>query len=319
MLHAPRDGPAAASEGLMITPGRKISRETLRFVLMLTTSLPAAGCCFGASESTSTVTPPGTGDSTPGAAVGAGSSAPTAASPPAVTVASCTATSAAGTLCTEFDQAQYTRLGASGVGAICSSELSSTVRVNVPCSPFDRIGSCDMRDHVLYAYWGGSARESDHRSVCGTMGGRFMAGGALAEPGRDAVHPDANTPMMVDQAVLYLGDGATGTRLARVVDLLPDGRVTVQDQGDRATVTRDRVWVGSYTGVPDGLGNSDANDFPTITDAPLPAGTEVWARDTWWYRGVVVEDTGADTLRVDLYGFAGEPQAFRRRNVRLHR
>jgi hypothetical protein len=158
-----------------------------------------------------------------------------------------------------------------------------------------------MRDHVLYGYRAAGARESDYRTLCEGTSGRFAAGGAMAEPG-------------------YLcADGCTATRIARVVDVLPDGRVTVEDQGERATVSRDHVWVGSYTPVRDGVGNSEANDFPTITDAPLPAGTEVWAKDTWWYRGVVVEDTGAARLRVDLYGYVNGPQEFTRRNVRLHR
>ncbi len=293
-----------------------ISRHALPLVLTLTTSLAAAGCCFGGSETTGAVASPGTGDPAAGAAAVAPPTPPPA---PAVTVASCTADTATGMLCIEFDRAQYTSQGASGTLSICMRDLSSRVQNNIPCSPFNRMGACEMRDHVLYAYRGGSARESDHRSVCGSMGGRFMVGGALAEPGRDAVHPDASTVVLVDQAVLYLGDGATGTRIARVVDVLPDGRVTVEDQGERQTVARDRVWVGSYTLLPDGLGNREANDFPTITDAPLAAGTEVWAKDTWWYRGVVVEDTGGDRLRVDFYGFVGEPQEFRRRDVRLHR
>jgi len=226
---------------------------------------------------------------------------------------------AAGTLCIEFSSTQYASLGASGASALCAAELRSTVRTNVPCSPFDRLGACEFRDHVLYGYRAGGARESDYQTLCGTTTGRFFAGGAMAEPGEDAAHPEPSAALTVDQAVLYLCDGCDATRIARVVDVLPDGRVTVEDQGDRATVTRDRIWVGSYTPVPNGLGNSEADDFPEITDAPLPAGTEVWAKDTWWYRGVVVEDTGADRLRVDLYGYVNGPQEFRRGNVRLHR
>ena len=272
-------------------------------------ALTASGCGGGDADA-----PP------PGAAAGAAPAVPAPPAPPAVTVASCTTTTAAGTLCDEFNQAQYASLGAAGVLAICTREVSNVVRTNVPCSPFDQLGSCIFRDHVMYDYRGGAARESDYRAVCGTMTGRYMAGGQMGEPGPDAVHPDANTALAVDQAVLYLcPDGCTATRIARVVDLLPDGRVTVEDQGERATVTRDRIWVGSYTALPNGLGNNEADDFPTITDAPLPAGTEVWAKDTWWYRGVVVEDTGADRLRVDLYGYVSGPQEVTRRNVRLHR
>ena len=274
-----------------------------------------AALALSACGSDDTAPPPPPGAAAPGATPGI--PAPTA---PAVTVASCSTTTAAGTLCDEFDQAQYASLGAAGVLATCTRELSNVVRTNVPCPVFDRVGSCTFRDHVMYGYRGGAAGEREYRALCGTMTGQFLAGGGMAEPGRDAVHPDASTALAVDQAVLYLcADGCTATRLARVVDVLPDGRVTVEDQGDRATVTRDRVWVGSYTILPDGLGNSDADDFPTITEAPLPAGTEVWAKDTWWYRGVVVEDTGADRLRVDLYGYVNGPQEVTRRNVRLHR
>lgn len=273
----------------------------------------SAGGCGGADDPAN---PP------PSAAAGAIPSTPPPLlppPPPAVTVASCMAVTRAGTLCVEFSSEHYASLGASGATALCASQLGSAVRTNVPCSPFDRLGACEARDHVLYGYRTGGGRESDYRAVCEIATGRFLAGGAMAEPGRDAVHPDPSAVLTVDQAVLYLCDGCTATRIARVVDVLPDGRVTVEDRGDRATVTRDLVWVGSFTPVPDGLGNGDADDYPPITDAPLPAGTEVWAKDTWWYRGVVVEDTGADRLRVDLYGYVNGPQEFRRRNVRLHR
>lgn len=257
----------------------------------------------------------------PGAAApGAAPSLPAPAAA-AVTVASCTTVSPAGTLCIEFNQAQYASLGAAGASAICTSQLSSAVQPNVPCSPFDQLGSCTLPGHVLYGYKAAGALESHYRQLCaGTAGGRFLAGGGIAEPGPDAVHPGADATLTVGQAVLYVcTDRCTSTRLARVVDVLPDGRVTVEDQGDRDTVTRDRIWVGSYTIVPNGLGNSEADDFPTITDAPLPVGTEVWAKDTWWYRGRVVEDTGGERLRIDFYGYITEPQEITRRNVRLHR
>ena len=239
--------------------------------------------------------------------------------PPVVTVASCLSETAAGTMCIELSAGHYASLGPSGASALCAGQLGSAIRTNVPCSPFDRIAACELRDHVLYGYRAAGARQSDFQTLCEGTTGRFFAGGAMAEPGSDAAHPDASATLAVDQAVLYLCSGCTATRIARVVDVLPDGRVTVEDQGERATVARDLLWVGSYTLVPDGIGNGDANDFPTITDAPLPAGTEVWAKDTWWYRGVVVEDTGAARLRVDLYGYVNGPQEFTRRNVRLHR
>lgn len=256
----------------------------------------------------------------PGAVPGAVPGVP-APAVPAVTVASCTAISTAGTLCIEFNQAQYASLGAAGASALCTSQLSSPLQPNVPCSPFDQLGSCTLPGHVLYGYKAGGALESHYRQLCATTpGARFMAGGGMAEPGPDAAHPAADATLTVGQAVLYVcTDGCTATRLARVVDVLPDGRVTVEEQGDRDTVTRDRIWVGSYTIVPNGLGNSEADDFPTITEAPLPAGTEVWAKDTWWYRGRVVEDTGGDRLRIDFYGYITEPQEITRRNVRLHR
>ena len=256
----------------------------------------------------------------PGAVPAAAPSAAPAAAP-AITVASCTAISTAGTLCIEFNQAQYASLGAAGASALCTSQLSSPVQPNVPCSPFDQLGSCTLPSHSFYGYKAGGALESHYRQLCAmTPGARFLAGGGIGEPGPDAVHPDANATLTVGQAVLYLcSDRCNATRLARVVDVLPDGRVTVEDQGDRDTVTRDRIWVGSYTIVPNGLGNSEADDFPTITEAALPVGTEVWAKDTWWYRGAVVEDTGGERLRVDLYGYTNGPQEFTRRNVRLHR
>ena len=265
----------------------------------------------------------GSGDAAPppppGTAVGAAPAAAAAAAP-AVTVASCMTASASGMLCVEFSGAQYATMGAAGASALCSRELASTVRVNVPCEPFDRLGACDVGTHVLYGYHAAGAGENDYRRLCGTTTGRFMAGGAMAEPGPDAVHPAPSATLTVGQAVRYLcSDRCDATRLARVVDVLPDGRVTVEERGDRDTVTRDRIWVGSYTAVPNGLGNGEADDFPTITEAPLPAGTEVWAKDAWWYRGRVVEDTGGDRLRIDFYGYITEPQEITRRNVRLHR
>ena len=290
--------------------GRVMNRQAL-VGAVIGLALSVGGC--GSAEATQSAPPSG----------GAVAPVPTAAPPPpppAVTVASCLAETGAGTLCIELSGPQYASVGAAGASALCMSQLRSPVRNNVPCPPFDRLGACEMRDHVLYGYRAAGARESDYRTLCEGTSGRFAAGGAMAEPGPDAAHPDASTPLAVDQAVLYLcADGCTATRIARVVDVLPDGRVTVEDQGERATVSRDHVWVGSYTPVRDGVGNSEANDFPTITDAPLPAGTEVWAKDTWWYRGVVVEDTGAARLRVDLYGYVNGAQEFTRRNVRLHR
>jgi hypothetical protein len=259
---------------------------------------------------------------TPGAVVAPTPPAPApplVPTPPAVTVASCLSETAAGTMCIELSAGQYAALGPPGASALCASQLGRAIRTNVPCSPFDRIAACEMRDHVLYGYRAAGATQGNFRTLCDGTTGRFFAGGAMAEPGADAAHPEASATLAVDQAVLYLCSDCTATRIARVVDVLPDGRVTVEDQGDRATVARDQIWVGSYTLVPDGIGNGDANDFPTITDAPLPAGTEVWAKDTWWYRGVVVEDTGAARLRVDLYGYVNGPQEFTRRNVRLHR
>lgn len=267
----------------------------------------------------------GSGDSAlpaPSGAVVPAPSAPTpplVPPPPVVTVASCLSETAAGTMCIEISASQYATLGPSGASALCASQLGSSVRTNVPCSPFDRIAACETRDHVLYGYRAAGATERDFRTLCAGTTGRFFAGGAIAEPGPGATHPDASATVAVGQAVLYLCNRCTATRIARVVDVLPDGRITVEDQGDRATVARDLVWVGSYTLVPDGIGNDDASDFPTITEAPLPAGTEVWAKDTWWYRGAVVEDTGAARLRVDLYGYVNGPQEFTRRNVRLHR
>lgn len=278
---------------------------------LLSLVLSTSGC-GGADDPLSP--PPGVNGSSPSAPIAAA-----ATPPPVVTVASCMTVTRAGPLCIEFSAAQYASLGAASATALCASEFGSAARPNVPCSSFDRLGACELQNHVLYGYRGGTAGESDYRRLCGTTTGRFFAGGAMAEPGRDAVHPEASTALTVEQAVLYVCDGCTATRIARVVDVLPDGRVTVEDQGDRATVARDRIWVGSFTLVPDGLSNSDADDFPEITEAPLPAGTEVWAKDTWWYRGVVVEDTGADRVRVDLYGYVNGAQEFRRRNVRLHR
>ncbi|MBN8616452.1 MAG: hypothetical protein J0L92_38060, partial [Deltaproteobacteria bacterium] len=202
----------------------------------------------------------------------------------------------------------------------CTRELGNPIRVNVPCAPNDRMGACDIGTHVLYSYWVPDASADAYRRLCGTTSGRFLAGGGMGEPGADSVHPEANATITVGQVVLYLcSDRCTATYIARVVDVLPDGRVTVEYRGDRETVARDHLWVGSFTPVPDGLGNSEADDFPTITETPLPVGTEVWAKDTWWYRGRVAEDTGGARLGVDLYGFVGEPQQFTRRNVRLHR
>ncbi len=302
-----------------------LARSPLALPSLVFSALALSACCFGGGEEvTATTTPPTTAEATATAPTTTPTTAPVVAS-----VASCTPTEVP--LCAEFNQTQFAALGQSGAQSICTRSFApyrATVLPGQGCPPWGRRGTCDFADHTWYAVPAGGEGTLDAATIrvasqlCSRAGGRFFESSGIAEAAPDAVRADANTALTIGQVVVIWPEGRyTGTRVGRIVDVLPDGRITTVDTaGDRFTVARDRVWVGGYILVPNGLGASDMENYPTITDAPLPAGTRIWAHDSWWFRGVVVEDTGGRTLSIHFLGNI-DPinQNVTRRNVRLDR